>query len=103
MAKKKSVSKTTIIADLSKASGLKKVQVKQIVDGIFDSKKGIIVKALKEGRGVALAGFGKFFMHHKKATKGGKRLMFGEMKHVKAKPASWIPKFRYAKATKEAI
>jgi nucleoid DNA-binding protein len=100
--KKKSVTKSNIIADITKATGLKRVQVAAIVDGIFGAK-GIIVSSLKQGRSVSVAGFGKFYLHHKKATRAGKKLMFGEMKHVKAHPASDVPKFKYLKAAKDAI
>jgi nucleoid DNA-binding protein len=102
--KKKSITKAQVVADLTKASGLKKVQVAAIVDGIF-GVKGIVVKALKEGRPVVIGGFGKFYLHHKKASKArmGRNPATGEAMKIKAKPASWVPKFRYLKATKDAI
>lgn len=103
--KKKSVTKSSIISDLTKSSGLKRVQVAAIVDGIFDVKKGIIVKALKESRPVVISGFGKFYLHHKKASKArmGRNPQTGEQIKIKAKPASWVPKFRYLKGAKDSL
>ena len=103
MATKKALTKAQIIKQLTEATKLKGVQVRAVIDGLFDSKKGIVSKALQGKRPVAIAGFGKFYLHRKKAVKGGKREVFGKVVTVKAKPATDVPKFRFAKAIKDSI
>jgi len=72
-----------------------KVQAEEIVDGIFDS----IVSTLKKGGEVSVAGFGIFSVKAR-AARMARNPKTGEQVKVAAKK---VPKFRAAKALKDAV
>jgi DNA-binding protein HU-beta len=72
-----------------------KVQAEQVVDTVFDS----IVKTLKKGDEVAIAGIGKFVVKMRKA-RDARNPKTGETVKV---PAMKVPKFSAAKALKDAV
>ena len=72
-----------------------KVQAEQIVDKVFDS----IVASLKKGEEVSIAGLGIFSVKAR-AARDARNPRTGETVKV---PAMNVPKFRAAKALKEAV
>ena len=72
-----------------------KVQAEQIVDKVFDS----IVASLKKGEEVSIAGLGIFSVKQR-AARDARNPRTGETVKV---PAMKVPKFRAAKALKEAV
>lgn len=72
-----------------------KVQAEQIVDKVFDS----IVASLKKGEEVSIAGLGIFSVKQR-AARDARNPRTGETVKVAAMK---VPKFRAAKALKEAV
>ncbi len=72
-----------------------KVQAEEIVNTIFDS----IVDALKKGEEVSIAGVGIFSVRDR-AARMARNPKTGEPVSV---PATRVPKFRAAKALKDAV
>ncbi|MFA6797244.1 MAG: HU family DNA-binding protein [Candidatus Paceibacterota bacterium] len=72
-----------------------KVQAEQVVDTVFDS----IVSSLKKGDEVSIAGIGIFSVKTR-AARQARNPRTGETLQV---PAMKVPKFRAAKALKEAV
>jgi len=72
-----------------------KVQAEEIVDGLFDT----IVGSLKKGNEVSVAGFGIFSVKAR-AARMARNPKTGEQVSV---AATKVPKFRAAKALKEAV
>ncbi len=72
-----------------------KVQAEEIVDGLFDS----IVDTLKKGGEVSVAGFGIFSVKQR-AARMARNPKTGEQVKV---AATKVPKFRPAKALKDAV
>jgi len=88
--------KTDFIEVVMNAGGIEvKKQAAAVVDAIFDT----IVKAMSKGEEVAIAGFGTFKVS-KRAAREGINPRTGEKIHI---AASIKPKFRAAKALKEAV
>lgn len=73
----------------------KKTQATAIVDAVFDT----IAKTMGRGEEVSIPGFGVFRVA-KRAAREGRNPMTGEKIQIKA---SVKPKFRAAKALKEAV
>ncbi len=72
-----------------------KVQAEEIVDAIFDG----IVGTMKKGEDVSIAGFGIFSVKAR-AARMARNPKTGEQVKVAAKK---VPKFRAAKALKDAV
>lgn len=72
-----------------------KVQADQVVTGVFDAITG----SLKKGDEVSIAGFG-IFTAKMRAARTARNPKTGEAVKV---PATRVPKFRAAKALKEAV
>lgn len=72
-----------------------KVQAEQVVDGIVDA----IIKTLKKGEEVSIAGLGIFSVKAR-AARTARNPKTGEPVKV---PATTVPKFRAAKALKDAV
>ena len=72
-----------------------KVQAEQVVDTVFDS----IVGSLKKGEDVSIAGIGIFSVKVR-AARQARNPRTGETLQV---PSMKVPKFRAAKALKEAV
>ena len=75
--------------------GTTKVQAEQVVDTIISS----IVDSLKKGDEVSIAGLG-IFSAKMRAARTARNPRTGEMVQV---PAMKVPKFRAAKALKDAV
>lgn len=75
--------------------GTTKVQAEQVVDTVIDS----IVGSLKKGEEVSIAGLGIFSVKAR-AARTARNPRTGEAVQV---PAMKVPKFRAAKALKDAV
>lgn len=72
-----------------------KVQAEQVIDAVISA----IVTTLKKGDEVSIAGLG-IFATKKRAAREARNPRTGEMVKV---PATTVPKFRAAKALKDAV
>jgi DNA-binding protein HU-beta len=89
------MNKQAIVEMVHEKIGGTKVQAEEIVDGIIDS----IVKTLKKGDEVSIAGLGIFSVKAR-AARTARNPKTGAAVHV---PATTVPKFRAAKALKDAV
>jgi DNA-binding protein HU-beta len=89
------MNKQGIVEAVHGVVGGTKVQAEQVVDTILES----IVKTLKSGDEVSIAGLGIFSVKHR-AARDARNPRTGESIKV---PAMRVPKFRPAKALKEAV
>ncbi|ULR40341.1 HU family DNA-binding protein [Thermus sp. NEB1569] len=95
MAAKKTVTKADLVDQVAAATGLKKKDVKAVVDA-FLSK---VEEALSGGNKVQLTGFGTFEVRKRKARTGVKP---GTKEKIKI-PATQYPAFKPGKALKEKV
>ena len=89
------MNKASLVEVVNAELGTTKVQAEQVVDTIFNT----IVKSLKKGDEVSIAGFGKFSVKLR-AAREARNPKTGETVKVSAKKA---PKFSAAKALKDAV
>ena len=89
------MNKQAIVEEVNGVLNTTKVQAEQIVDKVFDS----IVASLKKGEEVSIAGLGIFSVKAR-AARDARNPRTGETVKV---PAMNVPKFRAAKALKEAV
>lgn len=89
------MNKEELINSIAKITGLPKTKINEVISAMEDS----IVKALKKGEKVALAGFGIYAVAKRKAREG----INPQTKEKIKIPAKKVPVFRPAKALKEKI
>lgn len=89
------MNKQAIVDAVHTVLGGTKVQAEQAVDTVVDS----IVNTLKKGEEVSIAGVGIFSVKHR-AAREARNPRTGEAIQV---PAMKVPKFRAAKALKDAV
>jgi len=89
------MNKQAIVEAVNGVLNTTKVQAEQVVDKVFDS----IVASLKKGEEVSIAGLGIFSVKAR-AARDARNPRTGETVKV---PAMNVPKFRAAKALKEAV
>ncbi|MFA6445718.1 MAG: HU family DNA-binding protein [Candidatus Paceibacterota bacterium] len=89
------MNKAAIVEAVHGVLNTTKVQAEQVVDTVFDS----IVKSLKKGEEVSIAGLGIFSVKAR-AARQARNPRTGEAVNV---PAMNVPKFRAAKALKDAV
>ena len=89
------MNKQGIVEEVNGILNTTKVQAEQIVDKVFDS----IVASLKKGEEVSVAGLGIFSVKAR-AARDARNPRTGETVKV---PAMNVPKFRAAKALKDAV
>jgi len=89
------MNKEELIDALANAGSMSKADAGRVVDGMID----IITKSLSKGEEVRLSGFGAFVVT-KRAASQGRNPRTGETIQI---PASKTPKFRAAKALKDAV
>ena len=89
------VKKNQLAQMLGEKFGVSKKQATEWLDVLFDE----IVKVIKSGDKVNIAGFGIFRVADRKAREG-RNPKTGETVHIKASKA---PKFRASKVLKEAV
>lgn len=89
------MNKAGIVDAVNAKLGTTKVQAEQVVDTVIDS----IIASLKKGEDVSIAGLG-IFVVKARAARTARNPRTGEAVNV---PAMKVPKFRAAKALKEAV
>jgi DNA-binding protein HU-beta len=89
------MNKQAIVEVVNGVLNTTKVQAEQVVDKVFDS----IVASLKKGEEVSIAGLGIFSVKAR-AARDARNPRTGETVKV---PAMNVPKFRAAKALKDAV
>jgi DNA-binding protein HU-beta len=89
------MNKQAIVEAVNSVLNTTKVQAEQVVDTVFDS----IVATLKKGDDVSIAGLGIFSVKAR-AARDARNPRTGETVKV---PAMKVPKFRAAKALKDAV
>ncbi|MEI6528652.1 MAG: HU family DNA-binding protein [bacterium] len=89
------MNKAAIVEAVHGVLNTTKVQAEQVVDKVFDS----IVATLKKGEEVSVAGLGIFSVKAR-AAREARNPRTGETVKV---PAMKVPKFRAAKALKDAV
>ena len=89
------VTKSELIERVAQATKLPHGKAEDIVNTVFDS----MIDALRRGEGIEIRGFGSFTVRHYKAYEG-RNPRTGEALMV---PSMRVPKFRPAKALKEAV
>jgi DNA-binding protein HU-beta len=95
MAKQKTVSKADLVDTVSEKTGMKKKDVKEVVDVML----GQVSEHLDKGTKVQLTGFGTFEVRRRKARTGVKP---GTTEKIKI-PASKYPAFKPGKSLKEQV
>lgn len=89
------MNKQALVDQVQTETGGTKAQAERIVNGIFDS----ITNALSQGEEVSIAGFGSFEAKMR-AARTARNPRTGEEVQV---PAKRVPKFKAAKALKDAV
>jgi len=89
------MNKASMVEKVHEVVGGTKVQAEEVVDMVFDS----IVETIKGGEEVSIAGFG-IFSAKDRAARIARNPRTGEPITV---PAMRVPKFRAAKALKDAV
>ena len=95
----KLMSKGALATELSEASGLKKGEISTILDTLAE----IGTKEVKKNGKFTLPGLCMIKTRKKKATKGGKKMMFGKEVKVKPQPAKTVVKAFPVAALKQQI
>lgn len=95
MAKQKTVSKADLVDEVAADTGMKKKDVKEVVDNMLDK----VSQHLDGGTKVQLTGFGTFEVRRRKARTGVKP---GTTEKIKI-PASKYPAFKPGKSLKEQV
>ncbi len=89
------MNKAGLVETVHEVLGGTKVQAEQVVDSVIDT----ITKTLQRGDEVSIAGLG-IFSAKMRAARTARNPRTGEMVDV---PAMRVPKFRAAKALKDAV
>ena len=87
--------KGALVDAVQEALGTTKTDAEKAVDTVVEA----IMKAMKAGDEVAIAGFGTFLVKNRKAREA-RNPKTGATVHV---PATIVPKFRAAKSLKEMV
>lgn len=89
------MNKASLVEKVQEETSCTKADAEQMVDMVFES----IISELKSGESVSIAGFG-IFEAKERAARMGRNPKTGEAIQIKA---STSPKFRAAKAFKDAL
>ena len=96
---KKTLSKTGIVEAISTETELKKSDCVKVLNALAT----VAAKEVKKTGKLVIPGVAMLKTRNKSATKAGKKLMFGEMRAVKAQPAKTIVKAFPVAAIKKCI
>lgn len=88
-----------LVAEYEWEEGTRPSLIKDVVAATVDT---ILSNSVAE-RGIALPGFGKLTWKYRKAREAGTVHRFGQDMEVKARPATWIPRFRLQRSAKVAL
>ena len=93
------MNKAELLQAIVKRTDLPARDVKSVVDAIFHPGEGVLVKAMKKGDKVVIAGFGSF-EQRKRAARTARNPQTGDAVKVKARK---VPAFRAGASLKEAV
>ena len=93
------MNKAELIAAVVKQTGVSNKDAKAVMDAIFNTERGLIVKSLKKGDKVTLTGFGSFERRARSARKA-RNPQTGDAIKIKAKK---VPAFKAGASLKEAV
>merc|ERR1712151_633059 len=93
-----SISKTELLAALETKSAVKKSDCKKVLESLAD----VATKEVKKGK-FTIPGVVMIKTRLKPATKAGKRVVFGKLVMVKAKPAKTVVKAFPVSALKKSV
>lgn len=93
------MNKSELVQSLASKTDMTKADAQRAIDALFNTKDGIMTRALKKGDRIQITGFGTFETRHRKARTGrnprtGKEIRIGP---------TTSPSFRAGKALKEAV
>lgn len=89
------MTKDGLVEAVQKLLGSSRAEAGRVVDTVFDT----IAKSLSSGEDVAVSGFGKFRVAHRKA-RTGRNPKTGAAVEI---PATKVPRFSAGKALKDAV
>lgn len=93
------MNKAELIAAVVKQTGVTNKDAKAVMDALFNTDRGLIVKSLKKGDKVTLTGFGSFERRARNARKA-RNPQTGDTIKIKAKK---VPAFKAGASFKEAV
>jgi DNA-binding protein HU-beta len=93
------MNKSDMLEEVIARTGVSRKDAKAVLDAIFNTNKGLIVRALKKGESVNITGFGKFERRRRKARMG-RNPQNGEPVRIKA---SKTASFRAGKSLRAAM
>ena len=98
---KGSLNRSQLLKDVAERTGMARKEVEQVYEHTLHG----IQDAVRQGKKVSLAGFGKFSQRVRAARKAGmgKNPFTGETIQVAARPALKLPKFTPAKQFKDVV
>lgn len=93
------MNKSELVQSLASKTDMTKADAQRAIDALFNTKDGIMTRALKKGDRIQITGFGTFETRKRKA-RTGRNPRTG--KEIKIGPTT-TPSFRPGKALKDAI
>jgi DNA-binding protein HU-beta len=93
------MNKSEMLEEVIARTGISRTDVKAVLDAVFNTNKGVIVRALKKGESVNITGFGKF-ERRKRKGRMGRNPQNGEPVRIKA---SKTASFRAGKSLRAAM
>jgi DNA-binding protein HU-beta len=93
------MNKSELVQSLASKTDMTKADAQRAIDALFNTKDGIMTRALKTGDRIQITGFGTFETRKRKA-RTGRNPRTG--KEIKIGPTT-TPSFRPGKALKDAI
>ena len=93
------MNKSELVQSLASKTDMTKADAQRAVDALFNTKDGIMTRALKKGDRIQITGFGTFETRQRKA-RTGRNPRTG--KEIKIGPTT-TPSFRPGKALKDAV
>lgn len=93
------MNKSELVQNLASKTDMTKADAQRAIDALFNTKDGILTRALKKGDRVQITGFGTFETRQRKA-RTGRNPRTGE--EIRIGPTT-SPSFRAGKALKDAV
>lgn len=93
------MNKSELVQSLASKTDMTKADAQRAIDALFNTKDGIMTRALKQGDRIQITGFGTFETRQRKA-RTGRNPRTG--KEIKIGPTT-SPSFRAGKALKDAV
>lgn len=93
------MNKSELVQSLASKTDMTKADAQRAIDALFNTKDGIMTRALKKGDRIQITGFGTFETRKRKA-RTGRNPRTG--KEIKIGPTT-TPSFRPGKALKDAV